>query len=131
MLEIRPRESELEFFEALAKLGNAGPMLELPMGPSLFMARNSKEVLLSAYHLRPTSSCHASFRTPEVADVLAGLDLFLVTSDREGMSNAMLESLWAGTPVVSTAVSGAEEALLAPGGAQRPGWWWTPTFRPS
>jgi glycosyltransferase involved in cell wall biosynthesis len=48
----------------------------------------------------------------DVGNVLAALDLYLVTSDREGMSNAMLEALAAGLPVVSTPVSGAAEALL-------------------
>ena len=48
----------------------------------------------------------------DVGNVLAALDLYLVTSDREGMSNAMLEALAAGLPVVSTPVSGAAEALV-------------------
>ena len=48
----------------------------------------------------------------DVGNVLAALDLYLLTSDREGMSNAMLEALAAGLPVVSTPVSGAAEALL-------------------
>jgi glycosyltransferase involved in cell wall biosynthesis len=58
---------------------------------------------------------------PDVADVLAALDLFVMTSDREGMSNAMLEALAAEVPVVSTRVSGTDEALrpavdgIAPG----------------
>jgi glycosyltransferase involved in cell wall biosynthesis len=47
----------------------------------------------------------------DTADVLGALDLFAITSDREGMSNAMLEALAAGVPVASTAVSGADEAL--------------------
>ncbi|MGH7443724.1 MAG: glycosyltransferase [Longimicrobiales bacterium] len=49
---------------------------------------------------------------------LAALDVFVVCSDQEGMSNAMLEALAAGVPVVSTPVSGAAEALgpLADGG---------------
>jgi glycosyltransferase involved in cell wall biosynthesis len=47
----------------------------------------------------------------DVGDVLAALDVFVVASDREGMSNAMLEALAAGVPVVSTPVSGAAEAL--------------------
>ena len=50
-------------------------------------------------------------RREDVGDVLAALDVFLLTSDREGMSNAMLEALAAGVPVVSTPVSGAGEAL--------------------
>lgn len=48
---------------------------------------------------------------PDVADVLAALDVFVMTSDREGMSNAMLEALAAEVPVVSTRVSGTDEAL--------------------
>lgn len=57
----------------------------------------------------------------DVAEVLAALDVFAITSDREGMSNAMLEALAAEVPVVSTRVSGTDEALrpgrdgIAPG----------------
>lgn len=50
----------------------------------------------------------------DVGTVLDALDVFVVTSDREGLSNAMLEALWAGVPVVSTPVSGAAEALEGP-----------------
>ncbi len=50
------------------------------------------------------------FRT-DVGDLLAAMDLFVVSSDREGMANAMLEAMMAGVPVVSTDVSGAREAL--------------------
>ena len=54
----------------------------------------------------------------DVGDVLDALDVFVLTSDREGMSNAMLEAMAAGVPVVATPVSGTEEALRpAPGGA--------------
>ncbi len=60
------------------------------------------------------------YRT-DVATVLASFDVFALTSEREGMANAMLEALAAGVPVVSTPVSGAAEALgpddlgIAPG----------------
>ncbi|SOD02454.1 Glycosyltransferase involved in cell wall bisynthesis [bacterium JGI 053] len=47
----------------------------------------------------------------DTGDVLAALDVFVVSSDREGLSNAMLEALAAGVPIVSTAVSGADDAL--------------------
>ena len=60
------------------------------------------------------------FRT-DVGDVLAALDLFVVSSDREGMANAMLEAMAAGVPVVSTDVSGAREALEAAAGEVPPG----------
>jgi glycosyltransferase involved in cell wall biosynthesis len=56
-----------------------------------------------------------------VGDVLDALDLFVVTSRVEGMSNAMLEALAAGVPVVSTPVSGAAEALDPPASGVGPG----------
>jgi len=64
---------------------------------------------------------HFLGRRDDVGDVLAALDLFVVTSDREGLSNAMLEALAAGVPVVSTPVSGARDALESASGAQPPG----------
>jgi len=43
--------------------------------------------------------------------VFAALDVFVVTSESEGLSNSMLEAMSYGLPVVSTDVSGAEDAL--------------------
>jgi glycosyltransferase involved in cell wall biosynthesis len=57
----------------------------------------------------------------DVGDVLDALDVFAVTSAQEGMSNAMLEALAAGVPVVSTPVSGTEEALRPGPGSAAPG----------
>ncbi|MCG6957020.1 MAG: glycosyltransferase [Gemmatimonadetes bacterium] len=57
----------------------------------------------------------------DVGIVLAALDAFVLTSDREGMANAMLEAMAAGVPVVSTPVSGADEALAPDGNGQAPG----------
>ena len=57
----------------------------------------------------------------DVGDVLAALDVFVVSSDREMLSFAMLEALAAGLPVVSTPVSGAAEALEADAGGIPPG----------
>lgn len=57
----------------------------------------------------------------DVGDVLAALDLFIVTSDREMLCFAMLEALAAGVPVVSTPVSGASVALEADAAGDAPG----------
>ena len=57
----------------------------------------------------------------DVGDVLDALDLFVVCSDREGMANAMLEAMAFGIPVVSTRVSGAEEALAPVADGTAPG----------
>lgn len=57
----------------------------------------------------------------DVGDVLAALDVYVVTSDREGMSNSMLEALAAGVPVISTPVSGTAAALEPLPDGQHPG----------
>jgi glycosyltransferase involved in cell wall biosynthesis len=56
---------------------------------------------------------HLLGRRDDVGNVLAALDVFVLTSDREGLSNAMLEALASGVPVISTPVSGARDALEA------------------
>lgn len=48
-------------------------------------------------------------RNPNLQDVLPKAKMFVLTSDYEGMSNAMIEAMYVGLPVVTTAVSGAEE----------------------
>lgn len=57
------------------------------------------------------SRLHLPGHVDDVGPALDAMDLFLLPSDREGLSNAMLEALAAGLPVVSTDVSGAREAL--------------------
>jgi glycosyltransferase involved in cell wall biosynthesis len=48
----------------------------------------------------------------DIPQILALSDLSAVTSDREGFSNAILESLAAGVPVVATDVGGNSEAIV-------------------
>lgn len=62
----------------------------------------------------------AGFRR-DVGDVLDAIDLFAVSSDREGFANAMLEAMAFGISIVSTDVSGAREALDAAPGEPRAG----------
>jgi len=47
----------------------------------------------------------------ELPRVLSALDLFILPSRHEGMSNVMLESLASGTPVAATDVDGATDVL--------------------
>jgi glycosyltransferase involved in cell wall biosynthesis len=49
----------------------------------------------------------------DARDVIDSMDVFVLVSDSEGMSNAMLEAMARGRPVVSTNVSGADDALAA------------------
>jgi glycosyltransferase involved in cell wall biosynthesis len=59
----------------------------------------------------PVVAMHG-FRT-DLADWYRALDLVVVASEREGLARCMIESLAAGTPVVSFAVASAREILEA------------------
>ncbi len=48
----------------------------------------------------------------DIPQILALSDLSVVTSDREGFSNAIVESLAAGVPIVATDVGGNSEAIV-------------------
>lgn len=58
-----------------------------------------------------TDRVHFLGHREDVDTVHRALDVYVVTSDQEGMSSGMLEAMAAGLPVVSTPVSGAAEAL--------------------
>jgi glycosyltransferase involved in cell wall biosynthesis len=61
---------------------------------------------------------HLPGHREDVGVVHRALDVYVVSSDQEGMSSGMLEAMAAGLPVVSTDVSGASEALA---GSQQAG----------
>lgn len=48
----------------------------------------------------------------DVPRILAGLDLFVMTSDTEGLPNAIMEAMAAGLPVVATRVGGTHEIVV-------------------
>lgn len=63
-------------------------------------------------------------RCETIHQVLPTARMFVMTSNYEGMSNAMIEALYVGIPVVTTAVSGTEELfteLMSFSGTECPG----------
>ena len=48
----------------------------------------------------------------DVRDLLAAMDIFVLPSHSEGMSNTLLEAMASGTPVVTSAVGGNTEIVL-------------------
>jgi hypothetical protein len=63
LVPIRSNPEAIEFFRELERLGNSGPILELPMAwqQTHSLAVAPPRILLSAYHRRRTSSCYGSF----------------------------------------------------------------------
>ncbi len=72
-----------------------------PLGP---------EIRADACRVDPRRLVLTGART-DVADLLAAADIFLLTSDREGLPVAVLEAMAAGLPVVATSVGGIPEVI--------------------
>jgi glycosyltransferase involved in cell wall biosynthesis len=49
--------------------------------------------------------------TDDILSVMSTIDILLLTSSGEGLPNVLLEAQWSGTPVVTTDVGGAGEAI--------------------
>ena len=58
-----------------------------------------------------TDHVHLLGHCGDLEQILAGLDIFVLPSRSEGMSNTILEAMASGTPVVATKVGGAEELV--------------------
>jgi glycosyltransferase involved in cell wall biosynthesis len=87
-----------------------------PLGPGVhvLLAGEGEEagaIRALAAELGLSGRVHLPGFRDDVGDVLDAMDVFAISSDREGMANAMLEAMMAGVPVVSTDVSGAREVL--------------------
>jgi len=68
--DVRASQEAVQFFDALAKSGNDGPLLELPYDPGFGFGVNPERILLTAYHHRRTSACYGSFIPPETQEIL-------------------------------------------------------------
>jgi glycosyltransferase involved in cell wall biosynthesis len=61
-------------------------------------------------------------RRDDAPQVIAGLDMFVLSSSNEGMANVMLEAMAGGTPVVAFDISGVRTAIGATDDRPAAGW---------
>ena len=55
-------------------------------------------------------------------EIMAALDLFVLSSHNEGMANVMLEAMAGGTPVIASDISGVRQAVGIVDGRPEAGW---------
>ncbi len=99
-------------------------MALLPKGVHCIIAGEGEkrgELEALAKELAISDRVHLLGWRDDIPDVLAAFDVMAVSSDYEGLHIAMTEAMAAGVPIVSTPVSGAEEALEVPAGEEPPG----------
>ena len=73
--------------------------------------RQTLENMAKSFGISEAVTVTGPLSLPQVSQYLNAADLFVVGSQREGWSNAMLEALACGKPLVSTDVSGASEMI--------------------
>ena len=103
-----PQKNQEMMIRAFAKVADEYPDWQLVIfgeGP----LRAELEFLVSSFKLQDRVLLPG--RTERVIEELRKSKIFCLSSDYEGMSNAMIEAICVGLPIVSTKVSGTEELI--------------------
>lgn len=103
-----PQKNQAMMIRAFAKVADEFPDWQLVIygeGP----LRAELESLVSGFKLQDRVLLPG--RTEHVVEELRKSKIFCMSSDYEGMSNAMIEAICVGLPVISTKVSGTNELI--------------------
>ena len=103
-----PQKNQAMMIRAFAKVADEFPDWQLVIygeGP----LRAELEFLVSSFKLQERVLLPG--RTEHVVEELRKSKIFCMSSDYEGMSNAMIEAICAGLPIVTTDVSGVKELV--------------------
>lgn len=103
---ISPEKSFETLVDALALLGNPGATLTI-LGEGA--GRTTLEARIRAVEL--AGRVRLPGHEADLRPYLAGSDIYVQSSVREGLSNALLAAMAAGLPVVATDVGGTREAV--------------------
>ena len=103
-----PQKNQAMMIRAFAKVADEFPDWQLVIygeGP----LRESLELIVESFELQDRVLLPG--RTEHVVEELRRSKIFCMSSDYEGMSNAMIEAICVGLPIISTKVSGTEELI--------------------
>lgn len=105
---LMPQKNQLMLLEAFARVREACPEYSLTIcGEGPF--RKDLEDRIARLGL--TECVHLPGNVKDVHDRIADAELFVMSSNYEGMPNALIEAMCLGLPVISTAVSGATDLI--------------------
>jgi len=104
-----PYKGHSELVEAFARIAAGDPRLKLFL---IGKDRGIAQALMStACRLGVANKINLMGQRSDVPTLLSAMDIGVLASHEEGFSNALLEKLAAGLPVVATDVGGNPEAL--------------------
>lgn len=104
-----PYKGHIDLIEAFARIAPGDPRLKLFLiGQDRGVA---KDLISRAAQLGVTDRINLLGSRDDVPRLLSAMDLGVLSSHEEGFSNALLEKLAAGLPVVATDAGGNREAL--------------------
>jgi glycosyltransferase involved in cell wall biosynthesis len=103
-ITFRPRKGFKLLFESFADSLDAAPDAHLVIAGAVEMPEDPAAL---AAKLGITDRIHLLGRRADMPEVLSAFDVFVLPSESEGMSNAILEAMAMSLPVVATAVGGA------------------------
>lgn len=104
-----PQKNQAMMIRAFAKVADEFPDWQLVIygeGP----LRESLELIVESLEMEGRVLLPG--RTEHVIEELRKSKIFCMSSDYEGMSNAMIEAICVGLPIISTKVSGTEEMVI-------------------
>jgi glycosyltransferase involved in cell wall biosynthesis len=107
-ITFRPRKGFRMFFEAMAELRHDIPDVHAVIAGADEMPEEPASLVRS---LGLEDHVHLLGRRSDMPQVLSSFDAFVLPSESEGMSNAILEAMAMELPVVVTAVGGAPEVI--------------------
>jgi glycosyltransferase involved in cell wall biosynthesis len=103
---VAPRKGFELLIESLAQLTDSRVQLAI-----LGDGEHRSSLMQQAERLGVTDRIHWLGHRQDGAGIIAGFDVFVLSSDNEGMANVMLEAMAAGVPVIAFDISGVRQAI--------------------